>query len=206
MVRTLRWIRGVTAAIGCWWILVTFSPLVDWWASVLAKPWGSGTGEVLVVLGADALADGVLGSSSYLRAVYTVRAMRTHRFRRVIISGGSSAGGRPAPAELMRDFARGQGIDTSDVEVEIQSTTTRENAVRVKSMLGGERGKVVLLTSDYHAWRAFRIFRQLGMEVVPWPVPDVRKRSGMWQARAGLFFELCQETAKIGWYRWKGWI
>jgi uncharacterized SAM-binding protein YcdF (DUF218 family) len=183
--------------------------VVEWWAHALASPWGTGEGDVLVVLGGDSLSDGVLGRSSYWRAVYTVRAMKAHPFERVIISGGSnSKGEKPAPAELMRRFVGGHGIDTSNVEAETESSTTRENALKVASLIGGRGGggKIVLLTSDYHAWRAFRVFRKAGVEVETWPVPDVLKRCGIWYDRAGLFVELCRETAKIGWYWWKGWI
>jgi uncharacterized SAM-binding protein YcdF (DUF218 family) len=194
----LRLIRGFVLAIGCWWLLVTFTPVDDWWASRLAQPWDSGKGDVLVVLGGDSLGDGVLGSTSYWRAVYTVRAMRAQTFRRVVITGGSGS------AEAIREFVLGNGLDTSNVVLETESHSTRENVLRSIGLIGP--GKVVLLTSEYHVWRASRAFRKAGVEVVTSPVPDVRKRSNTWYLRAGLFVELAIETGKIGWYRWKGWI
>ena len=197
MSRVFKWLRTLAALTGFWWLVVTFTPLVGWWARLLAQPWGSGQGDVLVVLGGDSLSDTVLGSSSYWRSVYTVRAMRDHPFRQVIISG--------TPALLMRDFVRGHGIDTANVVVETNSKSTEENARAVAPLLrAGD--KVVLLTSDYHAWRAFRVFRKAGLQVDPWPVPDILKRNGTWHSRAGLFVELAIETSKIAWYRWKGWI
>ena len=184
------------AAIGIWWLIATLTPVNDWWAARLAQPWDSGIGDTLVVLGGDSLSDTVLGSSSYWRAVYAVRAIREHPFKKVIISGGSSPG--------MRDFLKGHGIDVSNVVVDTESTSTRENALNVAK--AGPEGRVVLLTSDYHIWRAVRVFRKHGIAIETSPVPDVRKRNGIWYSRAGLFVELSIETAKIGWYRWKGWI
>ena len=205
MLKIFKWLQTFAALIGCFWLVVTFTPVVEWWARALARPWGSGEGDVLIVLGGDGMGDGLLGPSSYLRSVYTVRAMRAHRFQQVIISGGNSNRMNPPLAEVMRDFVRGHGIDTSNVVVETESTSTRENALRSVEMLRVS-GKVVLLTSDFHIWRAVRVFRKAGLEVDSCPIPDILKRGSAWQARAGLFVELATETAKIGWYRWKGWI
>ena len=209
MLKVFIWLRTLAALIGCFWLVVTFTPVVEWWARALARPWGSGEGDVLIVLGGDGMGDGLLGPSSYLRAVYTVRAMRAHRFQQVIISGGNSNRMNPPLAEVMRDFVRGHGIDTSNVVLETESTSTRENALRSVELLrssGNTTGKVVLLTSDFHVWRATRVFQKAGLAVDSWPIPDILKRRGAWQARAGLVVELATETAKIGWYRWKGWI
>jgi len=206
-IRILKWLRGVALAVGCWWLIVTFTPLVQWWARALASPWGSGKGDVLVVLGADSLADSVLGISSYWRAVYAVRAVRAEGFRRVVFSGHGP--GPESTAELMRDFlVRSTGIDPSRTLVDTRSDSTEENAINVGKLLGGEPGatRLVLLTSDYHTWRATRVFRKLGMMVETRPAPDALKRYSIWYLRAGIFTELCVETTKIGWYKFKGWI
>jgi len=208
MLKIFIWLRNLAALIGGLWLVVTLTPLVTWWGKQLAQPWGDCKGDTLIVLGGDSLGDGVLGSSSYWRAVYTVRAMRNHNFAKVIISAGPSDGNIPV-AESIRDFIRGHGIDTSPVVVESESRTTIENAVLTGRLLegGASNGKVVLLTSDYHVWRAFRVFRKAGVPVADaCPVPDVLKRANFWASKGAIFVELVSESAKIGWYRWKGWI
>jgi hypothetical protein len=55
---------------------VTATPLVPWWAGRRAGTWNRPTGETLIVLAGSALDDGVLGASSYTRAVRTVRVGR----------------------------------------------------------------------------------------------------------------------------------
>ena len=200
------WLRNLAAVLGGLWLVVTCTPLVDWWARGLARPWGNCEGDVLVVLGGSVLGDDLLGVSSYWRAVYTVREIRKHPFRQVIISGGNGDGGKPS-AELMREFVAAHGIDTEGFAIEAGSLSTRENAVNSAGLLAsGPHGKVVLLTSDFHVYRAMRAFRRASVEAEPCPVPDLIKRYGNWPSRAGLFAELVTESAKIGWYRWKGWI
>jgi uncharacterized SAM-binding protein YcdF (DUF218 family) len=201
MRRFYRLGRGLLAAVGLVWLVVTTTPLVSWWANQMAQPWGNGKGDVLIVLGGDSMQE-VIGWSSYVRSYYTVRAIRAQPYRRVIISGG---GHDPAPAQLMKEFIRSQGIDVSKVELETASRSTEENAVAVARMLQGETGKVVLLTSEYHVWRALRTFAKAGVTVDPLPAPDILKRESGHLLRFGLFLELLQESAKIGWYRWKGW-
>ena len=108
-----RFARNVLAAIGLLWTLVSFTTFDKWWAHRLAVPWGSGEGDVLVVLAGASLTDtGILADSSYWRAVYTVRAIRMHPYRRIIITGGHQS------AELMREFVAGHGIPSSRIEIE----------------------------------------------------------------------------------------
>ena len=64
----------------------------------------------------------------------------------------------------------------------------------------------MLLTSDFHMYRAQRTFKKAGLDVLPRPFPDVRKRAtsllGRWEA----FLDLTYETAKIVGYYVRGWI
>jgi uncharacterized SAM-binding protein YcdF (DUF218 family) len=67
-------------------------------------------------------------------------------------------------------------------------------------------GKKVLLTSDYHMFRAFRAFRKTGLQVEPRPFPDAYKRINKWNLRWPVFLDLCLEASKTGYYRMRGWI
>ena len=167
---------------------------------MLSGPWNDPTGDVLIVLGNDAQPDGIIGETSYLRTAYAVRAWRAGGFSRVIFSG---AGAAPA----MRTFAISQGIPAGAIEVETQSVSTRENAVRTAELLRGKaHGKLVMLTSDYHAWRAARVFRRAGLQVEPRPIPDIRKRAGARMNRWPALGTLIVETIKVIWYWRQGWI
>lgn len=197
-------VQKILAALGLLLLLVTFTPLDFWWATWLAGPWNGPTGDVLIVLGGSVLDDGTIGLSSYWRAVYGARAWREGGFKAIVLSGGGPP--RGSAAEAMRDFLVAQGVPREVIRLETQSRSTRENAVFAKPILDGMPGRKVLLTSDFHMYRAERAFKKVGVDVLPRPFPDVRKRVqrplGRWEA----FLDLAQETAKIADYYLRGWI
>ncbi len=71
-------------------------------------------------------------------------------------------------------------------------------------MLQGLPGRAVLLTSDYHVFRATRAFRKAGVAVLARPIPDARKRAANWDRRWDAFQDLVIETAKTGYYFLRG--
>jgi len=197
--RTMRIIAAVLVAAGLFTVVVTFTPLVSWWAVWLAGPWHSPRGDILILPGADLMGPGILGYSSYLRCYYALLAWRAHPYRRVLILG-------KGVSEPMRMFLIAHGIPSAVVVTEDESTSTYENAQQARRLLAGETGKLILMSSDYHMRRAAAVFHKQGLEVVPSPVPDAIKRAARLTQRWDLFFLLAGETSKIFWYRWKGLI
>jgi len=196
---SFRHLFRLMAAIGFLWTIVTLTPLDYWWATQLSGAWNNPKGDVLAVPAGSVLGDGTLGENSYWRAVYAARAFREQNFRRIVLSGKDAA----AP---MREFLVSQGIPAGVIEVENRSNSTWENALYTKEMLAGEHGRIVLLTSDYHMYRARRCYQKAGLTVFPQPFPDIRKRTGSWRGRWPAFIELVHETVKIGYYCARGWI
>jgi uncharacterized SAM-binding protein YcdF (DUF218 family) len=189
-------VRIVIAFLAATGVLVTtvmVTPLVPWWARKLAGPTDDPAGDVLIVLGGSALEDGI---------IYAVRAFRQTPFAKVVVSGG----GRFRPAAIMRDFLLANGVPSDRVVVEDRSTTTRENATFTKDLLIGTSGRLVLLTSDYHMWRAEWVFRKVGLNVAARPFPDLIKRSASRSERWPEFFDLCSEALKSVYYWVRGWI
>lgn len=179
------------------------SPLVPWVASRLADRWEAPHGDVLVVLGADILGDGTLGVGSYWRAVYGERIYRQHHFRKVIVCGGAEGSPRPVAA-AMAEFMTALGVPAEALVLETRSRNTRENALYARELAG--TGEVALVTSDYHMWRARRVFERAGMRVVALPFPDVAKRWSSWPQRWPCVWDVVAELGKIG-YDWaQGWI
>jgi uncharacterized SAM-binding protein YcdF (DUF218 family) len=204
MRKAVHWVVRTLAAIGFLFVFVTVTPIDDWWIKWLAGPWNNPKGDVLVVLGSDAIED-VIGWSSYWRSVYAVRAWREGGFREVVVTAGSLNGQVPA-AERMRDFMASQGIPASAIRVEGAAQSTRENALKSKVLLDNLSGRKVLLTSDYHMFRAYRVFRKAGIVIEPRPIPDALKQTGWLRNRWPVFLGLCVETGKIGYYFVRGWI
>ena len=188
------------AALGLAVLLASFTPLVPWYAARLAGAWTDAPGDILIVLGGDSMgwrSDGFLGLNSYWRSIGAMYAYRQGHFRQVVISGAGVA-------VLIRDFLIFEGVPAASIQVETGSYSTRENAVFVARLLAGQPGRKVLLTSDYHMWRARRAFARAGLEVRPWPVPDAQK--GGWRHRWPAFLDEVVETAKIGYYFCRRWI
>ena len=200
--RLRRWLGRALAAAGLLFLLISFTPLTAWWAQALARPWESPRGDVLIVLGGDRV-DDMMGYSSYWRSVYAVWAYREGGFRRVLVSGGP---GGAAVAGAMRDFLVSSGVPAEAILIETESSSTRENALRTAELLRGESGQCVLLTSDFHMYRAYRCFRRVGLEVTAVPIPDALKRSTRWYSRWTAFVDLSVETVKVIDYWWRGWL
>lgn len=184
---------SLLACAGAALMIVTFTPLLEWWTNALSRPWGQPGGGTLIVLGSDATGD-LIGEHSYWRGVYAVWAWRGGTFRNIIVSG----------PESMRDFLVAGGVPADRIQMETRSTSTRENALFTAPLNGGARA--VLLTSDYHMFRAARAFRKAGVEVIPNPIPDAGKRMQHTRLRWEVFVDLVDETVKIVYYRARGWI
>jgi uncharacterized SAM-binding protein YcdF (DUF218 family) len=197
--RPMRFALTGLAALGALLLVVTLTPLVGWYGELLAGPWGEEPGEILIVLGGSTLSPGIIGESTYWRAVYALREYRAGRCRKIVLSGRGAG-------EDMRDFLLASGVPASALLVEPRSRTTYENALFTRKLIEGQPGKKVLLTSDYHMFRSVRVFRKLGMEVIPRPAPDAIKRSGSLRSRWPSFIDVSLETAKIVYYFARGWI
>jgi len=195
-----KWLRAVIFAAGVAVIVVTATPLVRWWGHALEGQWAETRGgQILIVPGADLTAPGVPGPTSYWRSFYAVLEWRSGHYRKIVICG---RGVSPA----MRDFVVASGVPKDAVITEERSTSTRENALFVASLLRGDPGPDVLLSSDYHMFRAVRAFRRAGLQVIPEPFPDAQKRANSVPERWTVFCVLVGETAKIGYYKVRGWL
>lgn len=200
--RIARGCLYLLACIGFIVLTVMATPLTFCWSTVLSGVWTEARGDVLIVLGGSVLSEDVIGQDTYLRSVYAVRAWREGGFRKILLSGGG-----PGPvSERMRDFLLAHGVPGEVILLETNSQSTRENALFTARMLGSTPGTKVLMTSDYHMYRAWRAFRKAGLDVLPRPIPDGRKRFSTWHKRMELAVDLTVESIKALGYAVKGWI
>jgi len=196
--KTSRWASRLLAAIGLIVVLATVTPVDAWWARAYSGPVEMPQGDVLILLSAAVDDHGLVSFSSYWRARYALYAWQTGHFKKLVISGGGGSG--------MMDFLILEGVPRDAIVAEWRSTSTRENGLETAKLVQGMPGKKVLLTSDFHMYRAARVFRKLGIEVAPMPAPDVLKSSKNWNARFPDFERMSVETTKIVYYRLRGWI
>ena len=185
LARAGQWFTRLLAAIGLTVVLATATPIDRWWAHAYSgpieqpkrrhshpaqrrsrRPWT----HLLLVLLARPLCPARLAN----------RRLPEDRDQRRRRSG-------------ILDFLVVEGVPREDIVAEWQSESTRENGINTARLVAGMPGKKVLLTSDFHMYRAIRVFRKLGVDVTPMPVPDVLKSAKHWNARFPAFETLVVE-------------
>jgi uncharacterized SAM-binding protein YcdF (DUF218 family) len=199
--RLWQLLRAVSMAAGALLLIVTFTPLTPWVARRLTTTWTDTDHGVLIVLSGNTVTGPypVIGVNSYWRAVHAIHAWRHGHFRTLLLCGAYSG-------ETIKPVLVANGIPENAILVEDRSTSTRENVLFSKPILAALPGPFVLVTSDYHTYRASRCFAKENVRVETLPAPDILKRSNSLAPRWQAFWELCSEIGKIGYYRVKGWI
>lgn len=84
-----------------------------------------------------------------------------------VVSGGQGEGESISEAECMRRYLRDKGVADSRILKEDRSTSTWENLTFSKTVIeenGGDSGRVAIVSSPYHLYRAKRLASALGME------------------------------------------
>ncbi len=194
-----RVLVGFCAALGALVLLVTFTPFTSWYGLRLAGEWHDPDGDILIVLGGGDYSDGIPAESSIFRSVSTLRAYQAGHFRKIVLVGA-------IVGSEMRELLASRGVPRDVLDVENASRSTRENALFTARQLAGESGSKVLLTSDFHMFRAALAFRRAGLAVRTRPVPDATKRAVRFWRRWPAFEDEAVETVKIAYYYFRGWI
>jgi uncharacterized SAM-binding protein YcdF (DUF218 family) len=194
-----RALVAICASLGFLFLFATFTPFVSWYGGRLAGQWTDPNGDTLIVLAAGDLDDGFPAEGTLLRCLYAVRVYQAGSFHKIVLAGSQTS-------EHMRRLLMAEGVPADVLVTEDASQSTHENALFTARLLAGDNSAKVLLTSDYHMFRAFRAFRKVGMNVLPLPIPDARKRATQWLARWSAFLDEGSESAKIVYYFVRGWI
>jgi uncharacterized SAM-binding protein YcdF (DUF218 family) len=196
--KAARWINRLLTAVGLITVLILCTPVVSWWARAYAGPIEQPRGDILILLSAASDDNGGISYSSYWRARQALVAWQKGSFKKIVITGGGGPG--------ILNFLVAEGIPRQAMMAEWKSTSTRENAINTGRLIEHMPGNRVLLTSDFHMYRALRVFRKLGIHAAPMAVPDVLHSTEHWDGRFSAFETMLVETVKIGYYAMRGWI
>lgn len=132
--------------------------------------------DILVVLGA-----GLNGRqpSQVLKARLDVTYdyMTVHPDAVAVLTGSQGSNEEVTEASAMADYLTGRGIDRDRLYLEEEAHNTAQNvkfSVALMEELGLE-GKVMVVSSDFHLYRAERIFERFGIDAhsLPAPTPQV---------------------------------
>jgi uncharacterized SAM-binding protein YcdF (DUF218 family) len=153
--------------------------------------------------------------SSALRVIEGVRVYRLLGDPLVVVSGGNAQRVSPPRPEAvaLRKAAIDLGLPPERIMTDLQSLTTREQAINLSRLLADRRiDRFVLVTSPVHMRRSLAVFRASGLDPVPsasdlerdadrsfWaPVPN---RDSLNLSDSALY-----EYAAFVYYWWRGWL
>ncbi len=165
--------------------------------------------DAVVVLGhRPALEDGRIEAELAARVAHGVERFRLVASPLLVLAGGPGEG--YVEAEVMALHASSLGVAQGSMLLETASRDTIENArfsvALLRTKLGLERPRILLVTSGYHMARAARLFRCAGAEVEEAPVraPSSRaarasRRLREWLvALSYVFIDECARARGIG--------
>jgi uncharacterized SAM-binding protein YcdF (DUF218 family) len=96
--------------------------------------------------------------------------LETYPEARAILSGGQGPGEEITEAECMRRWLEAAGIFSKRLILEEQSTSTQENiqnSLAILEAMGEDpRGRLAIVSSEYHLYRAKLVAKELGAEPV----------------------------------------
>lgn len=165
--------RSLPAVVlGSVWVLVAYLGFV-FWAFVLygllyARRDATPGADSVVVLGSGLLGSRVppLLAARLDRGRAVLDAELARGGRAVLVCSGGQGPGEDVPEGVaMADYLVAAGVDPALLRRETASTTTEENLRLSIALLEaeGRGGRVVVVTNDYHAFRAAIITRELGL-------------------------------------------
>lgn len=124
--------------------------------------------DYVIVLGAKV--NGMNPSLSLQSRINTAaRFLKEHEKTIVIVSGGQGPDEDISEAEAMRQGLVAHGIDVERIIIEDKSTSTYENMIFSKKLIPSGLDTGLLVTNDYHLYRAVLLAKQEGLDVTGLP-------------------------------------
>ena len=120
--------------------------------------------HVFVIFGAAVRPDGSPSPTLARRTLGAWALSQRVAARRFLVTGGRGRFG-PPEADVMRALLLERGVPDAEIEREDRSLDTLESALRCARILKSRRplGRVVVVTSRYHAFRCWLLLRLLGI-------------------------------------------
>ena len=126
------------------------------------------------------------------RVLYGAKLYREQKAPWVVLAGGRASwdGASGSEAEDMAEMMQVMGVPPRVILQDPASLNTRQNAVNVKRILEDKQlDRVLLVTSALHMPRSLKVFRRLGMDVIPAPT-DFLIGDGAMQAKGESWQEI----------------
>lgn len=161
-------------------ILLLFSPVSEYlilglekgYPPLLKPPANPGSERIVVLAGYAEENSGFPAATNISKITMSslaegLRLYRMSSGTKLIMSGGVARKGEKAVAAFMAEFLHEMGVPSQDILIEGNSTTTYENLVEAKKILGSRPFILVAQACDMR--RAMAICRKLDMKPIPAP-------------------------------------
>lgn len=161
--RRFRWLFGFAGVVIILFVLVCWTPRPS---TTLIRPLTvseqPARADVAIILGAGTQKNGdPLPLQAKQRVWKGVQLLETGYVSHLIVSGGFDKKTKRIEAVFLRQEAINDGADPSVIIEENASRSTEENAVDSLHIVREEEWLLILVvTSDYHTWRACSVFRK----------------------------------------------
>ena len=117
--------------------------------------------DYLIVLGAQWKPEGPSKVLKY-RLDEAIHYLKVNRETKVIVSGGKGSNEPISEADGMYDYLVAHGIDASRILKEDKSTSTQENLQFCAALLNKTEDQVVIVTNNFHVYRAEQLAKGAG--------------------------------------------
>ena len=116
----------------------------------------------------------------------TIELYKAGKIRKVIISGGNGferkSKNLATENNKAREFLIKTGVDSNDIIQEKEAVNTYENAKFTKSLLSKNYGKVLIITSGFHLYRALACFNKQNINAEGFATTPISENSPFkWQ-------------------------
>jgi len=121
--------------------------------------------DAILLLGVELDQDDSPTEELIARADAAAKAYLQGFSKKIVVCGGKTPGHAICEADVMARLLKARGVPDSAVIRENQSQNTIENLRFASRLLGGAKGKCVLVvTSDYHLYRSVMTARRVGFK------------------------------------------
>ncbi|GAB6259513.1 YdcF family protein [Peribacillus sp. N1] len=132
-----------------------------------------GNADYLIILGAR-VKGLVLSLSLQYRIDKTAEYLSANKQTVAIVSGGKGPGEEISEAKAMQQGLIAQGIEEARIMMEDKSTTTHENIVFSKELIPDTAASGLIVSNDFHIYRAVEIAKREGLDMKGLPAKTPR--------------------------------
>lgn len=121
--------------------------------------------DYVIVLGAHVFGERMSANLKY-RVQAACEYLKENPNTKAVLSGGQGSGEKITEAEAMRRYLVQEGIRQDRLLLDETSVNTDENIQNSAKLIGSKEKRVIIVSNDFHVYRAKRIARKQGFRQV----------------------------------------